>query len=43
MNEADLKALETHLIALRDIVREAQQSQQEGAAPALTKDRSFSR
>jgi MarR family transcriptional regulator, organic hydroperoxide resistance regulator len=43
MNEVDLKALETQLIALRDIVREAQQSQQEGAAPALTKDRSFSR
>jgi DNA-binding MarR family transcriptional regulator len=43
MTEADLKALETQLIALRDIVREAQQPQKEDAAPALTKDRSFSK
>jgi DNA-binding MarR family transcriptional regulator len=43
MNEVDLKALETQLIGLRDIVREAQQPQKEDAAPSLTKDRSFSR
>lgn len=34
MSEADLKALETQLITLRDIVREAQEPQEAGAAPA---------
>src|ERR1700757_4874946 len=34
MNEGDLKALETQLIALRDIVREAQEPQKADAAPA---------
>jgi DNA-binding MarR family transcriptional regulator len=34
MNEADLEALETQLIALRDVVREAQEPEKAGTAQA---------